>query len=206
MPDGRPPDAERWGVGVPTRKSSICTWFPGAFNERSRFSIGREMKKGTYRAENGEVRPRGGGVARASMMEKLERELARGAGEESPAEYLERRRLLYVKGLEELIKRAEDEGMLNLARSCLVDLVRLTSLHKLKIEATMIAPGLRRAPSLKELNAEQLAALSAGDEREAIEVAARVAPTMLEGAVDGVAGTDLTVQIGRPDAGEEPKD
>jgi hypothetical protein len=126
--------------------------------------------------KTGERRPRGAARLKQGMLDRLAAQLeAQGLElEKNPTEYLETRRILYIKGLEEVLQKAEAAGMLTLARACLADLVRLTTLHKLKIEATIMPAGLRRAPSLARMSDEDLQELESADDQKLIETTATV--------------------------------
>lgn len=82
--------------------------------------------------------------------------------DEAP-EYLEARRMLLVKEIEEVADAALARGDLELRLTSLMSLVRLTSLHKATMDAAATDPGLMKQPNLSQLTAEELEAIKRAD-------------------------------------------
>lgn len=82
---------------------------------------------------------------------------------EDPTEYIEASRLLYVKEIEEVADAALERGDLELRLTSLMSLVRLSSLHRLRLDVAATDPGLMKQPDLSKLTPEELEAVQRSD-------------------------------------------
>ena len=88
-----------------------------------------------------------------------------------PAEYVEQRRLEYVKRAELIADEARARGDFEMELKAVAFCTRLTSLWKNRVDVTANNLGLVKAPDLSHLTSEQLDAVNAGDESAIVAVA-----------------------------------
>ena len=128
----------------------------------------KPKKPTRYRVKSGEMHTRGAGpkVMHANMLENIDWQLRQEnlTLETDPRDYLERRRLLMILGMEDIIRRAREMGMLDTERRATMDLLRLTTVHTQRSEVTLVAPSLRQGPNLTKIDEKALLAIEQGDD------------------------------------------
>lgn len=108
-----------------------------------------------YKVKSGEKRARGTATLKRNMLDQLQAQLD-AADAIDPTGYLEARRMVYIRAMEDLIDRADQEGNLYLMRTLLVDLAKFSSLNKSRVEMTVRPAGLQPSPKLAQLSETEL--------------------------------------------------
>lgn len=120
-----------------------------------------------FKLKSGERRVRGSQAIQRSMLESIQEQLA-ACDAIDPLGYLEARRLVYVRALEQVVDEAKLQGNLHLVASTLEKLTRLSSLHKVRIDATIRPMGLQQSPKLAQLSEAELKRLTSAPDGDPI--------------------------------------
>lgn len=94
--------------------------------------------------------------------------------EREPTRYIEARRLEYIQRVELIADEARANGMPDLELKAVAYAIRLSSLYKVKVDATGAPLGLIKPPDMSKLSTAELEALERGDELTVTAIAKRL--------------------------------